>query len=202
MRRAHAYAPAAARAALRINVWKCLAGSGHGFQRLREGLCLRMTSVLVHRFPVCKALDLNRIAAGVGKEHGPLLAGLTLKANLWRQNELGVGCLQALGQCQPVGLEQNHAQVGHGHHVVADLAGVGHGKGLAQVQGDLVTEEVEVDPGVGAAAFAAAEDAAVEAAGFVQVGDVIGEMKQALHSACKRSIACFRFSAISVQTGP
>lgn len=42
MRRAYAYAPAATRAALRINVWKCLAGSGHGFQRLREGLFLRM----------------------------------------------------------------------------------------------------------------------------------------------------------------
>ena len=146
--------------------------------------------MLVHRLPIGKPFDLNRVATGVIKEHRPLLAGFALKAYLWLQHELGLGGFQAFGQGHPVGLEQDYAQVGHGHHVVADFASVRHGKGRAQVQGDLVAEEVEVDPGVGAAAFAAAEDAAVEVAGHVQVGHVIGEMKQALHSAANNSIAC------------
>jgi len=49
----------------------------------------------------------------------------------------------------------------HGHQVLAHMAGGGAGERRAQVQGDLVAEEVEIDPGVGAAAFAATEHAAV-----------------------------------------
>ncbi len=78
--------------------------------------------------------------------------------------------------------------MGHGHHMVADLAGVAHGKGLTQMQGDLVAKEVEIDPGVGAATLATAEHAAVETAGLVEIGHVVGKMKSALHDGPKRSI--------------
>ena len=78
-------------------------------------------SLRVSRIPVGKAFDLNRVAAGVAKEHRPLLAGLTLKAYLWLQDKLRIGGFEAFGQGQPVGLEQDDAEVGHGHHVLADL---------------------------------------------------------------------------------
>ena len=50
---------------------------------------------------------------------------------------------------------------------------------LAGVVGrDLVAEEVEVHPGVGAPALAAAEDLAVEPAGGVEVADEKGEVER------------------------
>ena len=69
----------------------------------------------------------------------------------------------------------------HRHHRVADAAGAGGGEGLAQVQGNLMAEEVEVDPGVGAAAVGAAQDVAIETAGAVEVANVEGKVKDALH---------------------
>lgn len=65
---------------------------------------------------------------------------------------------------------------------VADMAGAFGLEGLAQVQGHLVAHEVEIDPGVGTAAFDAAEHIAVETAGFVEVGDFEGEVKEAFHA--------------------
>ncbi|MOA35712.1 hypothetical protein D3C78_1571820 [compost metagenome] len=65
--------------------------------------------------------------------------------------------------------------------MVAHAAGIRHGKRLAQVQRDLVAEEVEVHPGLGAAAFLAAEQAAVEGAGLVEITDVVGKMEAGSH---------------------
>ncbi|MNF18544.1 hypothetical protein D3C80_2226900 [compost metagenome] len=41
--------------------------------------------------------------------------------------------------------------------------------------------EVEIDPGIGAAAFGAAQHVAVEAATVIEVLDVIGEVKKRAH---------------------
>ena len=92
-----------------------------------------------------------------------------------------LGGFQALGHRLPVGQGQHQAEVRHGHQAVADAAGARGGEGLAQVQRDLVAEEVEVDPGVGAAAFGAAEHVAVEAARLVEVANVKGEVEDAVH---------------------
>lgn len=64
--------------------------------------------------------------------------------------------------------------MGNGDVVAVDGVGVGLGSGGVGglvVRDDLVAEEVEVDPGVGAAAFGAAEDGAVEVAGGGEVVD-------------------------------
>ena len=87
-------------------------------------------------------------------------------------------------RCLPGGQLEHDAEVRHRHHHVADAAGARGGEGLAEVQRDLVAEEVEVDPGVGAAAFGAAEHAAIEAAGFVEVADVEGEVEDGHVSFC------------------
>jgi hypothetical protein len=68
------------------------------------------------------------------KEHRPLLAGLALKAHLGFQHKGRVGSTQARSQCMPVGQLQNSAKVGHGHQVVADMAGAGGGEWCAQMQ--------------------------------------------------------------------
>jgi hypothetical protein len=46
---------------------------------------------------------------------------------------------------------------------------------------DFVSEEVEIDPGRGAAAFSAAEHVAVETPCIVKVADIVGEMEVAAH---------------------
>ena len=73
---------------------------------------------------------------------------------------------------------EQRAEVRHRHQDVLDLPGVLGRRHRAGVVGrDLVAEEVEVHPGVGAAAFAAAEDLAVEPAGGVEIADEEGEVE-------------------------
>jgi hypothetical protein len=50
------------------------------------------------------------------------------------------------------------------------------------MQRDLVAEEVEIDPGLGTAAFGAAQDAAIETASCIEIPDVKGKMEDAMHS--------------------
>jgi hypothetical protein len=128
-----------------------------------------------------QALDLDRIAERVVEEHGPLLAGLALEAHLRLQQELGAGGFQARGHGLPVGQGERQAEVRHGDHHVADAAGARGGEGLAEMKRNLVAEKVEIDPGVGAAALGATEDVAIETAGAVEVANVKGKVKDALH---------------------
>ena len=60
---------------------------------------------------------------------------------------------QAVGHGLPVGTLQDQAKVRHGHHVLAHAACGGRLERLAQVQRDLVVEEIKVHPGVGRAAL-------------------------------------------------
>src|SRR6218665_3296306 len=149
----------------------------------------------VHLIERAKALDLYRVAARVMKEHRPLLAGLAGKAYRRLQHEGGAGSTRGRSEGLPVRQLQNGPEMGHGHHVLADLAGTGTGAGLAQVQRDLVAEKVEVDPGGGASAFPAPQHVTVKAAGCVQVGDVKGEVKQAAHRAKHSSPAAMPWCA-------
>ena len=104
-----------------------------------------------------------------------LFPGVALKAHLRRNHELGARRDEASGQRLPFGQRQHHAQMRHRHQMIAHASGVGGGERFAQMQRDLVPEEVEIDPGRRAAALAAAEHPAIEGAGFVQIADVIGE---------------------------
>ena len=70
-------------------------------------------------------------------------------------------------------------EVRHRHGVGADEDGRPGRERLADVQRDLVAEEREVAPGVGAAAFAAAEHAAEEGAGLAEIADVQGQVEDA-----------------------
>jgi hypothetical protein len=89
----------------------------------------------------------------------------------------GVCRLQAVGQRLPIVLLQDQTEMGHGYQVLADMACQRGFEGFAQMQRDLVREKVKVHPRVGGATFGATEDAAVKAAGFVEVGDVKCEME-------------------------
>jgi hypothetical protein len=77
----------------------------------------------------------------------------------------------------------------HHHHVVADPAGAARFEWFAEVQRELVAEEIEINPRVGASTFNATEDAAIKPARFIEVGYVNGEVKKRLHGVPAKQIA-------------
>ena len=129
-----------------------------------------------------EALDFNRVTRRVTKKHRPLLARLARVAHVGWQHKFDLCGLQPLRQGLPVGQRQHQAKVRHGDQSVAHAAGVGRFEGLAQVHGELVIKEVEIDPSGGAAAFGAAQHLAIKAAGLVEIGDMEGEVKAVVHA--------------------
>jgi hypothetical protein len=108
---------------------------------------------------------------------------------VWLDHKTQTQRLQALGQGLPIRSLQDQTKVRHGHQVVADTARVAGFERFAQMQRDLVREKVEIDPSVGGATFLATEHIAVKATGFVKVGDMEGEMKQAAHASKHSSLS-------------
>jgi hypothetical protein len=94
-----------------------------------------------------------------------------------------VGVAKSLSQRLPIGQREHQAKVRHGHHPIAHLAGELGREGLAQMQRQLVAKKIEVDPGVGAAALDATENAPIEAPGNIEIDHMEGEVKQAAHGA-------------------
>jgi len=130
---------------------------------------------------VGEGFELEGVAGGVEEEHGGLLADFALEADVGLDDEGDVGGLDAGGERLPGVHGEDDAEVGDGDGVSVDgvvVGGVGRG-GIAwlEVGDDLVAEEVEVDPLVGAAAFGTAEDGAVEVAGAGEVVDREGDVK-------------------------
>ena len=144
--------------------------------------CRTWTLAGVKRVERREPFDLDRVTKRVAKKHRPLLAGLAGKAQLWWQDKVHLGIIEALGQGLPVGQRQHQTKVRHRHQMVANLAGGRRLEGLSQVHRELVAKKVKVNPGVGAAALFATQNAAVEGACLVQVGDVEGKVKEVFHA--------------------
>src|SRR5918994_7386782 len=112
-----------------------------------------------------EALELERGAAGVEKEHGRLLSRLSRVADSGLENEGNPRAADAIGQGRKRLPLQQRPEMRHRHLKALDLPGmVGRRHRAGGVRRDLVSEEIEVDPGIGAASLRAAEDIAVEPA--------------------------------------
>ena len=83
---------------------------------------------------------------------------------------------------------QHDAEMRHGHVLAVDGIGRTAPHLLGREMGDdLMAEQVEIDPMVGAAPFGAAEQPSVEAARGTEVVDRKGKMeRRQAHSACLR----------------
>ena len=123
-------------------------------------------------------------------------------------HEAGAALLQAFGQDVPVVPGEDHAEVRHRHVVAVHrvAAGVALGVGLRVLVDDqLVTEEAEVDPVLGGAAFAQAEDLAERRAAGRSWTGMAMEGHQA-HGAvplwvCRDYLPCrFRWKARNIST--
>src|SRR5918999_428358 len=112
-----------------------------------------------------EALELERVAAGIEEEHGRLLSRLSGVADSGLENEGNPSAADAIGQGRKRIPLQQRPEMRHRYLNALDLAGMlGRRHRASGVRRDLVSEEIEVDPGVGAASLGAAEDIAIEPA--------------------------------------
>ncbi|CUX54738.1 hypothetical protein AGR8A_pAt30020 [Agrobacterium fabrum str. J-07] len=128
-----------------------------------------------------ETLDFDWVAAWIEEEHRALLARLAFKTNDRRYVEGNAGIFETSCKGKPCFEFKNHAEMRHHHHVIADLARARRFERLAEMHGNLVAEEIEIDPGVGAASLLTSQNAAIKAAGLVEVGDVIGKVEKRTH---------------------
>src|SRR5450830_1817067 len=106
---------------------------------------------------ISKPLHFNRVARWIAEEHGRLLTCFTREADAGGNDEFHfVASRQGIGELAPV------------IHLQDD----------AQMRRQLMAEEINVHPGIGASAFFTAEQLAVEVARDIQIVDVIGEMEE------------------------
>ncbi|KVM37247.1 hypothetical protein WJ54_33610 [Burkholderia ubonensis] len=65
--------------------------------------------------------------------------------------------------------------------MLPNFAGATRWEGSAEVKRNLMTEEVEIDPSVGASTFGATEHISIEGSCLVEILDVVGHMEERLH---------------------
>jgi hypothetical protein len=129
---------------------------------------------------ILERLELDGVSVRVFDEEAALLAHFALHHELGFDEEAHAELFALVAHFAPVGQFQNDAPVVAGHLAlrVVGAGGLGHHRHL--LYGELVPEEVVVHPGVGAAAFFAAEEAAVESFDALEVGGGEGEVEAAV----------------------
>lgn len=112
---------------------------------------------------ISKRFQLDRIAAGVIEEHCCLLADLAPKADLRRDAKCDSALLKRICFIVPPIPLQDRSEVADRN--VLSIHGIRAGELLAwrKVCGQLMSEEVEVDPTLAASAHPAAQNLGVEA---------------------------------------
>ena len=120
---------------------------------------------------VGEGLELKRIASGVKEEHRCLFPDFALKADVRLDDELNLRGAKSLCQRLPVLHREHDAKVWNRDVMAIDgvvMWLVALGTGL-QMSDDLMAEEVEVDPLLGAAALRTAKRPAVERARSIEI---------------------------------
>ncbi len=126
---------------------------------------------------VGKAFDLNRIAGWITKEHRPLLARLALKPHGRRDNEIGLPVFETSCEGVPIIKRQDNAEMWQRHQMIADLARGLIGERRTEVQAELVSEKVEIDPRIRRTPFGCAQCAGIEFSGFIEIKNMKREME-------------------------
>ena len=109
-----------------------------------------------------------------------MLAGFTLEANIRLDYEFNAGGLQSRRQVLPLVPRENHAEVRHWHIVPIDGIGMRSFRSRFRrlVMGNnLMTVQIEVDPGIAATAFGTPQNVAVKLTRRRQIGNAKGEME-------------------------
>ena len=144
-------------------------------------LCLLLLKQF--RFDVPKAFELEGVSRRIGEEESALLAAETFETDVGLDDEFSDHPLEPRGECLPVVEPHNDPAMGNGHSVIIDWVEEGGHFPFRPEFGiemgyKLVSEHIEIDPVVGAAAFRETKLFSVEFSSFVNVahgdGDVEG----------------------------
>ena len=126
-----------------------------------------------------QAFEFERITGGIGQEEGCLLTDLAFEAYTWRDQKFGAGMFQP-GRKIPPGVHvQNDTKVPRRYGVAIYRIGPGvRGIAVDEMQRDLVTKKVQIDPTRRRAAGFAAKQTAIEFCGSVKIGYRDREVKR------------------------
>src|SRR6056297_323620 len=128
---------------------------------------------------IAESLEFKVVSAGIPDEERALLAGLAFEAQVRLDDERHAAPSQAFGKRLPVFPREDGPEMPGGHVVAVNCI---RRRGrmifrLDQMQHQLMTEKVQVDPSAGLAAGRTAKHFLVKHARLDQVGDGKGEMK-------------------------
>lgn len=117
-----------------------------------------------------ECLELQSVAARIQKEDGGLLAYLAAEADAGFDDESLAGCTQTLHELPPLVHVKHHAEMRHRYVLAIDGVSRPHRICIwIEMGDDLVSVEIEIDPGAIASSLGAAEHAAVEGARSVEI---------------------------------
>jgi hypothetical protein len=133
---------------------------------------------------MAKCFEFQRISTEITKEHRGLFAWLADKPKARGDHERNMGGFESLCQTVEFIPIENSAEVWNGDFDSVDMT-MGH---FARhyggyVRGDLVSEEIEIDPRFRASAFGTTEQFAIEATRRSQIDDGKGVMERFRHGA-------------------
>jgi hypothetical protein len=119
-------------------------------------------------------LEFQSIPRGIQKEHRGLLAGLTLKANVGFDQESNSRTPDFVCKFLPSIHGQDDSIVWNGnlmaiHQILGEFPGLLCGKPTVQMDDDLVTKDIKVDPMLIASALREAEGSAIKFPGLMNV---------------------------------
>ena len=114
---------------------------------------------------ILEALELQRISTGVQKEHSRLLTRFTFEPDIGFDDEVGAVFAQNFGEAVPILPRQHSAEMADRHiFPVHNIGGFIRLVSLSQMETDLMTEKIEINPALSLAALGAAQQFAVETA--------------------------------------
>ena len=129
-----------------------------------------------------ECLEFESISGWIQEEHGGLFTDFAFEADVRFDREFDSSADEPISEEFPIGDLENNAKMRNGHIMAVDpivmcrlLNAVR--KWRRVVGDDLVAKQIEVDPGVRAAALWTIEYVAIETASLLEVMDWEGEMK-------------------------
>jgi hypothetical protein len=136
---------------------------------VRASLCENLRLVL-------EGLEFKRVAGGIAEEHGGLLAGLSLKADMRLDDEANAFGLQADCELMPLVPAEDEPEMGNRDIVAIDFVhraircGIGALAPGREMGDNLMAMKIEVDPVRAGTAFGTTEKAPVE---ISRAGEII-----------------------------
>jgi hypothetical protein len=127
---------------------------------------------------ILERLEFKCISAGIKEKHGCLLADLTFESDVGLDHKLNSVCFELVCQLMPFFPREDSTEMPNGNVLSVDNIGGCQSQLLGlDMGGKLMTEEIEIDPFVGASSDVATQQIAVEGAGFFDVPDRESQVK-------------------------